>query len=213
MQIATPDLFVSDVVRAYHNSGLQTMYGVWRPSNLKRKTFSVHLTEPSNTLLPVNDAFLEMIVKEADRQNVSMAAFVRSVVADWFEKNPVAAAFRTEIHALKVDLYLHQQGIDTTTPSGKAMFQMMGVFSEFERSMIRERVRAGLARAKAEGTQLGRPRLDPEKAVMIRDHLAKGMTLGRVADGCGTSTVQRIRAEMTARSTVLASGSRASGFP
>jgi DNA invertase Pin-like site-specific DNA recombinase len=107
-------------------------------------------------------------------------------------------AFLTDIHALKVDLYLHQQGIDTTTPSGKAMFQMMGVFSEFERSMIRERVRAGLARARAEGAQLGRPRLDPEKATMIRDHLAQGLTLGRVAElvGCGTSTVQRVRAEM-----------------
>jgi DNA invertase Pin-like site-specific DNA recombinase len=55
--------------------------------------------------------------------------------------------FLSEIHALKVDLYLHQQGIDTTTPAGKAMFQMMGVFAEFERSMIQERVRAGIARA------------------------------------------------------------------
>jgi DNA invertase Pin-like site-specific DNA recombinase len=51
--------------------------------------------------------------------------------------------FLSEIHALKVDLYLHQQGLDTTTPAGKAMFQMMGVFAEFERAMIQERVRAG----------------------------------------------------------------------
>jgi DNA invertase Pin-like site-specific DNA recombinase len=56
-------------------------------------------------------------------------------------------AFLSEIHALKVDLYLHQQGLDTTTPAGKAMFQMMGVFAEFERAMIQERVRAGLRRA------------------------------------------------------------------
>ena len=49
-------------------------------------------------------------------------------------------------------LFLHQQGIDTTTPAGKAMFQMMGVFAEFERAMIRERVNAGIARAKADGT-------------------------------------------------------------
>ena len=62
-----------------------------------------------------------------------------------------------ELHAKNVDLYLHRQGIDTTTPSGKAKFQMMGVFAEFERSMLRERVNAGLARARAEGTQLGRP--------------------------------------------------------
>jgi Resolvase, N terminal domain len=66
--------------------------------------------------------------------------------------------FLSEIHALKVDLYLHQQGIDTTTPAGKAMFQMMGVFAEFEPAMIRERIRAGLARAKDEGKTLGRPR-------------------------------------------------------
>src|SRR6478609_7164631 len=62
-----------------------------------------------------------------------------------------------ELHAKHVDLYLHQQGIDTTTPGGKAMFQMMGVFAEFERSMLRERVNAALARARAEGIQLGRP--------------------------------------------------------
>ena len=49
----------------------------------------------------------------------------------------------SEIHAASVDLFLHQQGIDTTTPGGKAMFQMLGVFAEFERSMIQERVRAG----------------------------------------------------------------------
>src|SRR6516164_4910356 len=57
-------------------------------------------------------------------------------------------AFLSELHALKVDLFLHQQGLDTTTPGGKAMFQMMGVFAEFERSIIQERVRAGLRRAK-----------------------------------------------------------------
>jgi DNA invertase Pin-like site-specific DNA recombinase len=50
----------------------------------------------------------------------------------------------TKLHAKHVDLYLHQQGLDTSTPSGKAMFQMMGVFAEFERSMVRERVLAGM---------------------------------------------------------------------
>ena len=63
--------------------------------------------------------------------------------------------FLGELHAAGVDLYLHQQGIDTTTPAGKALFQMMGVFAEFERAMISERVNAGLARAKAEGKKLG----------------------------------------------------------
>src|SRR5262249_23319868 len=67
--------------------------------------------------------------------------------------------FLGEIHALGIDLFLHQQGLDTTTPAGKAMFQMMGVFAEFERAMIQERVRAGLRRAVDEGTRLGRPRV------------------------------------------------------
>jgi hypothetical protein len=68
-------------------------------------------------------------------------------------------SFLSELHALHIDLFLHQQGLDTTTPGGKAMFQMMGVFAEFERAMIAERVRAGLRRAKREGKQLGRPRI------------------------------------------------------
>ena len=63
----------------------------------------------------------------------------------------------SELHALGIDLFLHQQGLDTTTPAGKAMFQMLGVFAEFEHSIIQERVRAGLQRAKREGKRLARP--------------------------------------------------------
>src|SRR5262249_9576999 len=75
--------------------------------------------------------------------------------------------FLSGLDALGIDLYLHQQGLDTTTPSGRGMFQMMGVFAEFERAMIAERVRAGLARARANGTRLGRPRLSAELAERI----------------------------------------------
>lgn len=77
-------------------------------------------------------------------------------------------AFLSEIHAVGVDLYLHQQGLDTSTPAGKAMFQTLGVFAEFERALIRERVMAGLARAKKHGTKtgnpFGRPKIDPAAA-------------------------------------------------
>src|SRR5436309_14396689 len=76
-------------------------------------------------------------------------------------------AFLSEIHALRIDLYLHQQGLDTSTPSGKAMFQMMGVFSELERAMIQERVRAGIARARADGIRLGRPSLREAKVAEL----------------------------------------------
>src|SRR5262249_9181711 len=107
--------------------------------------------------------------------------------------------FLSEIHALKMDLYLHQQGLDTTTPAGKAMFQMMGVFAEFERAMIQERVRAGLARAKAEGKKLGRPRIDEITENAIHEVLRRKNRPGllKIAKelGVGTSTVQRIAAE------------------
>ena len=74
-------------------------------------------------------------------------------------------------------LYLHQQGLDTTTPAGKALFQVMGVFAEFERAMIVERVRSGMARAKEKGTKsgksIGRPKLaEPIRAQIRRSVLA-----------------------------------------
>jgi DNA invertase Pin-like site-specific DNA recombinase len=109
--------------------------------------------------------------------------------------------FLRELHAKSVDLYLHQQGIDTTTPGGKAMFQMMGVFAEFERAMIRERVNAGLARAREQGKTLGRPRLDGDTEKAIRKALQKGDTGMRkiaVKLGVATGTVQRIKAELVA---------------
>ena len=102
-----------------------------------------------------------------------------------------------EFHAKHVDLYLHQQGIDTTTPAGKAMFQMMGVFAEFERCMIHERVMAGLARAKAEGTQLGRPAEvagNAAKVQTIRAARAAGKSIRTIAreQGVGIGTVSRL---------------------
>ena len=104
-------------------------------------------------------------------------------------------SFLSELHALHIDLFLHQQGLDTTTPAGKAMFQMMGVFAEFERAMIQERVRAGLRRAKDEGKQLGRPRIDPDVEQRIRNALRAGETIRGIAAkfGVNPSTVQRIK--------------------
>ena len=102
-----------------------------------------------------------------------------------------------ELHALGCDLYLHQQAVDTTTPAGKAMFQMMGVFAEFERAMIRERVQAGLARAREEGRVGGRPRVGADVEKAVRKELAKGTGKLKTARliGCGVSVVQRIKAE------------------
>jgi DNA invertase Pin-like site-specific DNA recombinase len=105
-------------------------------------------------------------------------------------------AFLSELHALGIDLFLHQQGLDTTTPAGKAMFQMLGVFAEFERSIIQERVRAGLRRARDEGKQLGRPKIDPTLEKRIREALrAKdrpGIRVLAEQFGVSPGTVQRI---------------------
>jgi len=104
--------------------------------------------------------------------------------------------FLSELHALGIDLFLHQQGLDTTTPAGKAMFQMLGVFAEFERSMIKERVRAGLARAKEAGIKLGRPSLPQAKEDAIRTALSQpgrpGVRKIAAQFGVDPSTVQRI---------------------
>jgi DNA invertase Pin-like site-specific DNA recombinase len=96
----------------------------------------------------------------------------------------------TDLQALGCDLYLHQQALDTSTPSGRAMFQTCGVFAEFERGTIRE---PGLARARQKGTKLGRRKVKPSVAAWIRELRAKGdgiLKIGRTL-GVGTSVVQR----------------------
>jgi DNA invertase Pin-like site-specific DNA recombinase len=104
-------------------------------------------------------------------------------------------AFMGELKAKGVDLYLHQQALDTATPSGRAMFQMLGVFSEFEREIIKERVNSGLARAKAQGKTLGRPRRDTTKRLdAIRELRQQGIGINKIARTLriGVSVVQRI---------------------
>ena len=104
------------------------------------------------------------------------------------------------LEAVGVDLYLDQQSIDTTTPSGKLMFQITGAFAEFERGMIRQRVNAGMARARAQGTAsgkpIGRPKVPAAKEAQVCDLLAAGIGILKTARlvGVGTAVVQRIKA-------------------
>jgi len=104
--------------------------------------------------------------------------------------------FLSDLQSKKIDLYLHQQALDTSTPSGKAMFGMLGVFAEFERSIIQERVKAGLARARAKGTTLGRPKADVVIEERIRELAAQGMGKVKIARtlGVGVSLTQRVLA-------------------
>ena len=87
----------------------------------------------------------------------------------------------------------------TINPAGKAMFQIMGVFAEFERAMIRERVLSGMQRAKAQGKRLGRAHTPALTEAAIRIELQRGTGILKTArlHKVGTATVQRIKREMT----------------
>ena len=112
--------------------------------------------------------------------------------------------FLGELDAAGVDLYLEKQAVDTTTPAGRALFQMLGVFAEFERAIIQERIHAGLVRAREKGTKsgkaIGRPQIDRRRAQQIRAELQKGTGILKTArlTGAGVATVQRIKRELAA---------------
>jgi DNA invertase Pin-like site-specific DNA recombinase len=103
-----------------------------------------------------------------------------------------------DLQAAGVGLYLHKQGLDTSTPSGRAMFGMLGVFAEFEREMIGERVRAGIKNAKSKGTKtgkpFGRPRVSRDIENKVAELRAKDWGVNRIAKtlGIGSGTVRRI---------------------
>ncbi len=103
-----------------------------------------------------------------------------------------------ELRAKEVDLYLHKQGLDTSTPAGKAMFQMLGVFAEFEREIIAERIHAGLARAREQGTKSGNPIGRPEKFGRVRRKAIslneEGLGTRRIAERLGVSRSTVIKA-------------------
>ena len=102
------------------------------------------------------------------------------------------------IQGVNVGLYIHTQALDTTTPAGRAMFGMLAVFSEFEREMIVARTKAGIARARAAGKQIGRARLDDSRTANAKRMLQSGTGILKTAklSGLGTSTVQRLKAEL-----------------
>jgi DNA invertase Pin-like site-specific DNA recombinase len=109
----------------------------------------------------------------------------------------------------KVGLFLHQQGIDTSTAAGNAFFHMLGVFAEFERAIIVERVNAGIARAKANGTKsgkaIGRPRLKTKKLDAARTALAEGRSIRAAAlvAGISVGSAAALKKEMADRSAAL----------
>ena len=109
-----------------------------------------------------------------------------------------------ELRSRDIDLYLHQQALDTSTPSGRMLFGMLSVFSEFERAMIRDRVMAGLDRARSSGTRLGRPPMAPIKIERVRRALDEGRGVRETARllKMSAAKVSEIRRVMSNRSLV-----------
>jgi DNA invertase Pin-like site-specific DNA recombinase len=105
-------------------------------------------------------------------------------------------AFLSELKALNVALYLHQQAVDTTTPAGRALFGMLSVFAEFERAIIQERVKAGMQRARKKGKHLGRPRKRDQIAAEVKRLSEAGNSNRKIGKELGVSegTVRRILA-------------------
>jgi DNA invertase Pin-like site-specific DNA recombinase len=106
-------------------------------------------------------------------------------------------SFLADLHAKGVDLFLLRQGLDTSSPSGRMLFQMLAVFSEFERSLIQARVTAGLERARAQGRRLGRPPLPEKVKEQVRALNAAGTSKNKIAKRLkiGYASVDRILAE------------------
>lgn len=110
-------------------------------------------------------------------------------------------SFLGEVQNRGVDLYLHRQAIDTSTPAGRALLHMLGVFAEFERALIVDRVRAGLHRAKIEGRRLGRPSLSDVVRQRVEHDLRRNLPVRAIArkHKIAPASVRRIRADWSAR--------------
>jgi DNA invertase Pin-like site-specific DNA recombinase len=145
---------------------------------------------------------LDLMLKDAVRRRFDV---VMTWAVDRLGRSlPDLIASMQELHGHKVDLFIHQQALDTTTPAGRAMFGMLGVFAEFERAMIQARVKAGMERARVSPRKgakaIGRPKLAKATEAAIRTRLAAGTGMLKVAAelGVGSSTVQRVAREMRA---------------
>jgi len=99
-----------------------------------------------------------------------------------------------ELRALKVDFVSVTEGLDFTTPIGRAMAGMLGIFAEFERDVLRERVKAGMAHARLQGQVLGRPTTARDKADEIKELIAAGLSKKEIANrlGVGRASVYRV---------------------
>jgi len=108
-------------------------------------------------------------------------------------------SFLNDIQSKNIDIYIHQQGIDTNTHTGKMMFQMLGVFSEFERNIIRERIKSGMERVKRTGTKSGKKigrqtNVNSSTRGLVIGLRERGMSFGRISRelGIGVGTIYKL---------------------
>ncbi len=138
----------------------------------------------------------DALLKAVSRREIDMGA---AFAVDRLGRSlPDLIAFLSDLQAKGCDLYLHQQAIDTSTPSGRMLFQMLGVFAEFERSIITARIKAGLDRARAQGKHFGRPNLSLERRRSVQKALSDGLSVRAAAKATGVSaaSVGRIKQAM-----------------
>lgn len=134
---------------------------------------------------------LDAVMKSVARKEVDLVA---CWAVDRIARSlPHLVAFMGELEAKGCGLYLHRSAVDTTTPHGRAMVGLLGVFAELERSLICERVKSGMARARAAGKRFGRPAVDDTRLAKVRALLASGVGKRKTARiaGVGVSVVMR----------------------
>lgn len=139
----------------------------------------------------------DALLKAVHRRQIDMVA---AFAVDRLGRSlPDLVSFLSDIQASGCDLYLHQQAVDTSTASGRMLFQMLAVFAEFEKSIITSRINAGLARARARGVTFGHPNLSLKVRQKVQKALADGHSIREVAKitGVSSASVGRIRKAMT----------------
>ncbi|MBP2312985.1 recombinase family protein [Azospirillum soli] len=135
---------------------------------------------------------LDALLKDARRRRFDVAVFWS--VDRLGRSTAHVTTIMDELEGVGVAQFYFKESMDTSTPHGRAMLEMAAVFARLERGMIRERVNAGLARAKAQGKTLGRPKSGDDIEARIRTLRAEGKGILKIARevGCGVSVVQRV---------------------
>jgi putative DNA-invertase from lambdoid prophage Rac len=134
----------------------------------------------------------EALLKAAHRRELDVIVVWR--LDRWGQSLADLVVTLKALHELGVGFVSLTEALDLTTPSGRAMAGMLAVFAEFEREIIRERVKAGLAQARAAGRILGRPRSTAKQAPAVKALFAKGFSRSEIARrvGIGRTSVRRL---------------------